>query len=321
MASRYTEIDLKKITTIPFRRRKNKVKVEDFAKVFNPGSSFSSYVESLPAILAGQDLRDVVQALISARKKGKPVILMMGAAVVKCGLSPIIIDLMKRRVITHLALNGAGVIHDVEIAFWGETSEDVAVNIQDGTFGMVRETAEHVNSTIAAGAAASLGYGEAFGKMLTNAKAPFKKHSLLYQGYRLNIPVTVHVAIGTEIIHQHPNASGKAIGDLSHRDFRILTNTVCGLGNGGVIFNLGSAVTLPEVFLKTFTIARNIGHALKNFTAVNMDMIMHYRAINNVVSRPTDKSGKGYVLTGRHEIMVPLLAAMVKSKMRKNNFK
>jgi hypothetical protein len=238
---------------------------------------------------------------------------MMGAHVIKVGLAPVLIDLLERGIITHVAMNSAAAIHDVETAMWGHTSEDVAVNLMDGTFGMSRETGEFINKALVKGMTdGAEGYAEALAKKLIAVKARNRKVSLLARCYDLKVPVTVHAAIGTDIIHQQPSMDGAATGEMTFRDFKVLINSVKGLINGGVVLNVGSAVILPEVFLKALTVARNLGHKAKGFTTANFDMIRHYRPTMNVVERPTQKHGRGYQFIGHHEIMVPLLAAMVR---------
>lgn len=313
--SQYPKADLSKVKTVSIKNRGSSVKPSAFAKVFNPKKeSFSAFVRSFPDILVSADLRRVVDDIIHSRKKGKPVILMMGAHVVKVGLSPIIIDLIERGVITAIAMNSAASIHDVETAMWGETSEDVAVKIEDGSFGMARETGEFINGVLErARVESDMGYGEALGSALL--KAPKKKYSILAACVRHGIPVTVHAAIGTDIIHQQPSMSGAVTGELSFRDFRVLCEVVKGLRGGGVVLNVGSAVILPEVFLKTLTVARNLGFDARGFTTANFDMHKHYRPMVNVVTRPTQKKGWGVHITGHHEIMIPLLAAMIKQQM------
>ncbi|UCE20366.1 MAG: hypothetical protein JSV84_08540 [Gemmatimonadota bacterium] len=315
--SQYEEIDVSKTKTYPIKERKNKVGLEDFAKVCQADASVGVWLSSLPRILAGEDLRAVIAAVVRAKERGKPVIFMMGSHVIKCGLSPIIIDLLERGILTAVAMNGSGAIHDFEIGMWGATSEDVSENIENGTFGMAEETGSLINEIVASAAREGLGFGEAVGKYLSDNAAPHCDVSLLASCYRLEVPVTVHVAIGTDIIHQHPKTDGAAVGETTYRDFKILTRVVSELGEGGVILNVGSAVVLPEVFLKAFNLARNVGHPVKNFTTANFDMIQHYRPRVNVVQRPTQSSGQGYALTGHHEIMIPLLAIGIKSELSK----
>ncbi|MDI6891769.1 MAG: hypothetical protein QMD08_02065 [Actinomycetota bacterium] len=312
MGKKYEPVDLSKIKTYPLSERKNLVKVGDFGKVGKAGASFKGFLDSLPDILATRDFRAVVEAIVSARRKNKPVVFAMGAHVIKCGLNPIVIDLVKKGVITAVAMHGAGMVHDVEVALIGETSEDVQEGLKRGTFGMVKETGEVINEAINEGVQRGLGIGEAVGKKLIALNPPHLEHSILAASVRMDIPVTVHVAIGTDITHTHPNVDGAALGKGSLTDFCILTSVVSDLRDGGVYLNVGSAVILPEVFLKALTAARNLGHRVENFTTVNMDFIQHYRPCQNVVKRPTTEPGsKGYALTGHHEIMIPLLAQAV----------
>ena len=240
---------------------------------------------------------------------------MMGGHVIKCGLSPFLIDLAKRGVITGFAFNGASSIHDFEIALIGETSEDVSAYIQTGQFGMWEETGRLMNEAIQHAADTDIGMGEALGKQLVEMNAPYNAYSLLAAGVQHDVPITVHVAIGTDIIHQHPSANGAAIGAASFTDFRLLTTLVTDLEGGGVVLNLGSAVILPEVFLKALTIARNLGHTVSHFTTANFDMNQQYRPVENVVKRPTEMGGKGYTFTGHHELMIPLLVQAVRSRL------
>lgn len=315
--SKFKQISLARIKTISIRARKSKVSPKDFARPLDPHkSSVATFIDSLPRILVGKDLRELVDDIVQSRKRNKPVILMMGAHVVKVGMSEIIIDLLKRGVVTHVAMNSAAAIHDVETAMWGQTSEDVAANILDGKFGMARETGEFINKALVkAMTESSEGYGEALAKKLLALKAPHKKVSILVSCYNLNVPVTVHAAIGTDIVHQQPTMDGAATGEMTFRDFKILANSVKELKQGGVVLNIGSAVILPEVFLKALTVARNLGHRAQGFSTANFDMIRHYRPQVNVVERPTQKHGRGFNFVGHHEIMVPLLAAMIKAKL------
>ena len=315
--SKYEEIEVSGAKTYPIKNRKNKVGIKDFAQVCDVDAAVGEWLSSLPRILAGEDLRAVITAIVNAKRAGKPVILMMGSHVIKCGLSPIIIDLLERGILTAVAMNGSGAIHDFEIAMWGETSEDVAEYIEDGSFGMVEETGSLINEIITSAAKEDLGFGEAVGRYLVENSSPHWKFSLLASCYRLDIPITVHVAIGTDIIHQHPKNDGAAIGETTYRDFKILTKVVSGLGDGGVVLNVGSAVVLPEVFLKALNLARNLGHSVRNFTTANFDMIQHYRPRVNVVQRPTQSGGRGFALTGHHEIQIPLLAVGVKSELKR----
>jgi hypothetical protein len=316
--SKYTQADLSKIKTISIKTRKSKVSPKQFAKPFNPAKqSFAEFTRSLPDILAAAQLKDLADEIARARKSKKPVIVMMGAHVVKVGLSPVIIDLARRKVITAIAMNSAAAIHDVETALWGQTSEDVAENLLDGRFGMSRETGEFINNSLSVGYYMSdMGYGETLGRALIEARAKNKSVSILATCYELGIPVTVHAAIGTDIVHQQPTMDGAATGELSFRDFKIFSNVLKDLVNGGVVLNIGSAVIMPEIFLKALTVARNLGSKARGFTTANFDMLRHYRPMMNVVLRPTQKFGKGYDFSGHHEIMIPLLAAMVNLHLR-----
>lgn len=310
MKSTMNRINLTKIKTYSLRNRKSKVNFGDFASIYKKGNSFGRFYRSLPDILKVKDFRKVVEAVIQAKSKKKPVIFMMGAHVIKCGLSPIVIDLINKNIISAIALNGAGLIHDFELAFMGKTSEDVDKAILNGSFGMVKETAEFLNAAIKLGA--KEGIGKAVGKAISrDKKLRYKNLSIIYAAYKKNIPVSVHVAIGTDIIHQHPSCDGALTGEASLKDFHNLIEVVSKLGDGGVVINFGSAVILPEVFLKALTVARNLKFKVKNFTTANFDMIYHYRPVQNIVRRPTQDSGKGYYIIGHHEIMLPLLAAAI----------
>ncbi|HEX9757765.1 MAG TPA: hypothetical protein VGB26_08180 [Nitrospiria bacterium] len=297
-----------KIKTYSLKTRKNKVHFKDAATPYTPGSPFHSFLKSLPNFLSVQDFRSVVDSLVKAHRGQRLVLFGIGSHVIKVGLSPLLIDLMERGIINGIAMNGSGIIHDFEMAYLGQTSEDVDKEINQGTFGMAEETGRILNQTIEEGMKKGVGLGEAVGQRILNEKFTHYRKSILANGVRLGIPVTIHVAMGTDIIHMHPTVNGAAIGQTSLQDFRIFTSLVSQL-EGGVYLNIGSAVLLPEVFLKSITIARNLGYPLKRFTTVNMDFFQHYRPLTNVVKRPTQKGGKGYSLTGHHEIMVPLLAA------------
>ncbi|MBU4311616.1 MAG: hypothetical protein KJ706_02715 [Candidatus Omnitrophica bacterium] len=305
------DMDLAKLKTYPISRRKSKVRRQDFAKTPSKGASFSDFYDSLPNILAANNLKQAVDAIISGRKKKKPVIAMMGSHVIKCGLNPVIIELIKKDVITAIALNGSGAIHDFEIALIGKTSEDVEEGLEDGSFGMAKETALYLNGAIGEAVEKDIGAGQAIGEVIKEEKLPFKDLSLLYNCVKENLPATVHIAIGTDIIHQHPSADGANMGEASLRDFHSFIEVVSGLGDGGVVLNIGSSVILPEVFLKALNVARNLGHKVKNFTACNFDMINHYRPYQNVVKRPIKSGGAGYTIIGQHEIMIPLLAQSI----------
>ncbi len=301
------KLDTSRIKTYSLKDRPSKVRVDDFAKPHHPGASFKDFFSSLPNILGAQHLKDVVAALVQARKDQRPVMLGMGAHSIKVGLNPVIIDLMERGIITSLALNGAGIIHDFELAFVGQTSEDVDKEILSGAFGMAEETGSMLNQAIAS-ASDDEGIGACVGRMIQAGNFPYKDKSLLAVGHRLGVPITVHVAIGTDIIHMHPSFDGRALGAAAHRDFLTFCALVSEL-EGGAYINLGSAVLLPEIFLKAVTLCRNLGHPLRHFTTVNMDFVQHYRPNTNVVRRPTQGGGRGFALTGHHELMLPLLAA------------
>ena len=304
----YDEFDLSGIKTYPLRSRQSKVSLAQFATPHKPGSGISGLMKSLPGLLAAKDFKDVVDAIVAAKRANRAIIWGLGAHVLKTGLSPILVDLMERGFISAIATNGAGIIHDFEIALSGGTSEDVDATLGPGTFGMAEETGSQLNRAINDGVSEGLGLGQAVGKFLAAAKPPFAQISVAATAWRLQIPVTVHVAIGTDIIHMHPQASGAAIGEASLRDFKYFVSSVARL-EGGVYLNCGSAVVLPEVFLKAVAIARNEGTSLDGLTTVNLDFLRHYRPLTNVVTRPTAGSGKGYSLTGHHELLIPLLAA------------
>jgi len=302
-------LDLKRVRTYPLASRQSKVSVDDFARPHRPGADMRAFLDSLPRILAGDALRTLVADILRARERAKPILWGLGAHVIKTGLSPILIDLMERGLVTGLALNGAGIVHDFEIALTGRTSEDVGETLGRGAFGMARETGEEINRAITRGVKRGLGLGAAIGGYLAARRPPHVEMSLLAAAARLGLPATVHVAIGTDIVHMHPACNPAAVGRGSHLDFRAFAAEVARLGGGGVYLNVGSAVVLPEVFLKAVTLARNLGHDLKGFTTANLDFIQSYRPMTNVVRRPTQGTGRGISLTGHHEILVPLLAA------------
>lgn len=316
--SKFKQVDLKNISTISLKSRQSKVSLQSFAKVYNPlNQSFADFIESFPDILIGKDLRLLSKEIIRAREKDKEVIFLLGAHVIKVGISPLIIDLLKKNIITSIGMNGAAAIHDVEIARWGKTSEDVEKYIIDGRFGMSRETGTFINGSLKKGYVKKIGFGESIGKALQNS--PYKNSSILAECYALGIPATVHVAIGTDIIHQHPSMDGAVTGEMTFRDFKILCESVRGIHSGGVVINFGSAVIMPEVFLKALTVARNLYRSVKGFTTANFDMIQHYRPRMNIVQRPTRDGKKGFLFTGHHEIMIPLLCAMIKSYLKMKN--
>lgn len=315
--SKYQAIDLGKIKTSTIKNRKSKVQLSQLATPHTVSGSFLEFWENLPASLAVNDLRTLVDRIASARQNKKPVLFMMGAHVIKVGLNPILVDLMHEGVIQSIALNGAGAIHDIELAYFGTTSEDVTEALQDGSFGMAKETASILNEAALFGLKEQLGYGEALGKRIAEDQPPHAHLSILGEAFRSNIPVTIHVAVGTDIVHQHPSADGAAIGAVSHQDFKIWANQVSRIGDGGVVLLFGSSVVLPEVFLKALTVARNISGKIENFTTANFDMIRHYRPRVNVIERPIQGKGSGYDFIGHHEIMIPLLAAAIKERLKR----
>ena len=301
---KFPPIDLSKVKTTPLSERGSKVALSGFATPAHSGASFGHFLASLPDILIGADFRQFARQLARAIQNKKTIAIGIGGHVIKCGLSPVLIDLMKRGYISAIAMNGATAIHDIEIAMRGQTSEDVAQGLRDGSFGMARDTGDFINHTINASAG---GYGSALGKKITDTDLPHRNHSILANAHELGIPTTVHVAIGTDITHQQPGVSGEAIGRASFEDFRIFCSVVSTL-EGGAYLNIGSAVILPELFLKALTVARNLGHTVDHFITANFDMIQHYRPRVNVVQRPTMQGGTGYAFTGHHELMIPLLA-------------
>ncbi len=312
----YKPIGLAGVKTYPLAERKNKVSIaSDYAKAVHKGMTVADLLAALPDQLGSRALLGVIEAVVEAREKGKPVILAMGAHVIKCGLQPVLKGLIEAGVITAVAMNGAGSIHDYEISLIGETSEDVGAVLHCGTFGMAEETGRDINRALREGVLRGVGYGEAVGRFIIDNGNPYRDYSLLAACMEHDIPVTVHVAIGTDIIHQHPEADGAVIGAATFTDFRLLTSVVAELGDGGVFINVGSAVILPEVFLKALSIAQNLGHRVEHFTTANFDMQQHYRPIQNVVKRPTSGKGRGYTITGHHEIMLPLLAAGILDRL------
>lgn len=302
--------DFSRIKTFPIADRKNLVTTKMFTDLDRYKKS-GEVADLFPALLKADDIKAVAHAIIAAKEKNKPVVLGIGAHVIKCGLAPILIDMMDRGIVDAIAMNGAGGVHDMEIAFNGETSENVATEIKEGRFGMVEETAAHFNKAIARYGADGAGLGEILGRHIIEEKMPNQKVSLLAQGYERAIPVTCHVAIGTDIVHLHPDVDGAATGEATLNDFKLFTGVVSKLGQGGVYLNIGSAVLLPEVFIKALSAARNLGADVSDFVTVNMDMLQHYRPNVNVVNRPIQGSGAGYNLTGHHEIMIPLLYHLI----------
>jgi len=306
----FRPLDFSKVRTYPLKKRLSKVKQAHLGKTYHRGSRLRSFIDGLPDVLAAQNLKEITQRTALAFRRKKTILLGMGAHPIKVGLSPLIIDFMKKGILSAVAMNGAGIIHDFELAFMGETSEDVAASLKDGSFGMARETGLFLNNAIREGYEQQRGIGEAVGRAILRSRLPHQRLSILAAGAKLGIPVTVHVGIGTDIIHMHPEVNGLALGEGSLKDFRTLTSVVATLKDG-VFLNFGSAVILPEVFLKALNLARNLGHPVRNLTTVDLDFIPHYRPLANIVTRPTLGSGKGYHLTGHLEIMVPLLFASV----------
>jgi len=307
-------ISLKGVRTGSLDDRESKISLAVVGQAWEKGQTLSEFLQRLPSILGAADLREVVRRICRACGQNRPVLLGMGAHPIKVGLGPIIIDLMERGIFSGVAMNGAGIIHDAEMALVGKTSEDVDAALAEGTFGMSRETADFLNTAVAQGRKEDMGLGAAVGQALLRADVPHVKQSILVAGVRLGVPVTVHVALGTDIIHIHPSVDPAATGTATHLDFRIFAGLVASL-EGGVYLNLGSAVLMPEIFLKALTLVRNLGHQVQEFTTVNMDFHRHYRPRVNVVERPTQVGGKGFELIGHHEIMLPLLAAAVIESM------
>jgi len=314
LKSRIKTFDLRRVKMTSLKEKKHKVRRAFFAKTWTKGGTLDDFLNSLPEILAGKELKEVVERIAAAVRRKRMVLLGMGAHPVKLGLNPILIDWMEKGVLKGIAMNGAGLIHDVELAMIGHTSEEVEEELPRGTFGMVRETHETINHAIQQGAAEGWGMGEALGRTILTGNFPFKHLSLLSAGSRLGVPITVHVAIGTDITHMGPSADGAAIGKGTLKDFHTFASLVSKLERG-VFINLGSAVIIPEVFLKALGLARNLGWTVTNLTTLNMDFLRHYRPTLNVVKRPTLKDGKGYTLIGHHEVMFPLLAAAVLEKL------
>ena len=319
---RLPPIVLGDVETYPLASRKGKVSLADFAKPSAANSSVSKFLDSLPKILAAKDLRAVVQSIQQARRSRKAILWGMGGHVIKTGLGPIIVDLMRRGFVSGIAMNGAALIHDFEIALSGQTSEDVEAGLDQGKFGMATETGLFLNQIASTATFSGIGYGEAAGKFLAARKLSAQniQASILWNAYKLRIPVTVHLAIGTDISHMHPAADGAALGAASHHDFRLFCGLVKEMHTGGVYLNWGSAVLLPEIFLKAVSVVRNLGVPLRPITTANFDFIQHYRPLQNVVKRPTAAGGKrravdskGYAITGHHELLLPLVAAALVS--------
>ena len=314
---RQQPIDLSRVETYPLASRPSKVTVRDFARPLSDDEArdAASLLDSLPRILAADTLRSITEAIVEAKSKSRAIIWGVGGHVIKTGLTPILIDLARRGFVSAIAMNGSGVIHDFEIAVAGWTSEDVDATLGSGAFGMAEETGRLINEAIRRGAAEDCGIGESIGCALVGMNPQYADFSILHAAYLLKIPVTVHVTIGTDIIHIHPHADGAAIGAATYRDFLLFASLVKELDGGGVYLNVGSAVTLPEVFLKAVTVVRNLGHSLQDFTTANFDFIQHYRPMTNVVRRPVaGGAGRGHSVIGHHELMIPLLAASIVSR-------
>jgi len=313
--ARYRPADLTKLRRSTARRRASLVDARSFGRPLTRRSRIPDYLNALPGFLKASDWRALLDAIVRARKRKKPLFWFLGAHVLKCGLSPVIIDLMRHGYVDLIAFNGAGAIHDLEIAHLGRTSEDVAAGLENGEFGMAQDTAAWFAAGVDSAAGSGSGLGEGMGQYLKRARAPFKRFSLMAQAHKQEVPVVVFPAIGAEIVAQHPEFDGAKVGAAAHLDFRLLAGACRHLNNGGVVLHFGSAVILPEVFLKALTVARNQGR-VERFTTANFDMIQHYRPNVNVVRRPTLTSGQGFSFTGHHELMLPLLAWSIKSSLR-----
>jgi hypothetical protein len=313
-------LNLDNVATYPLADRKSKVNAEMFGKPMDGSENVPGFIAKLPHVLAAESFRNLIRAILYARSSRKPILWGLGGHVIKVGLGPVINDLLQAGFVTGIAMNGSAAIHDFEVALRGATSEEVEEGIGSGKFGMARETAEFMNDAVNRGQAAGIGLGETLGRTILESLAPGasfmrKDISVLSTSYAQHVPVTVHVAIGTDIIHAHPTASGPALGATTYHDFRLFCSMVRELDSGGVYLNIGSAVMLPEVFLKAVSVVRNLGHPLGEFTTANLDFIQHYRPTQNVLKRPTQESGQAIALTGHHEIMIPLLAAALKGSL------
>ena len=308
---KFEPLDLSPVATYPLASRQSKVTAQDFARPLETDSSLKDFLDGLPNILAARELRELAALIRKAKQNGRAIIVGLGGHVIKTGLSPVLIDLMKRGYATAFVMNGSAMIHDFEIALVGATSEDVEAGLGTGAFGMAEETGRIINEAIIRGARDGIGMGESIGRHLHSIQPAHADKSLLSTAYEAGVPVTVHVAIGTDIVHIHKSADGASIGQTTHQDFRLLCSIVRELDAGGAYLNLGSAVVLPEVFLKTVTVIRNLGFKLADFSTANFDFIQHYRPLTNVVRRPVEGSGRGFSFTGHHELMIPLLAAAI----------
>jgi hypothetical protein len=315
MGGKYKQIDTSAISTYSLTTRDNKVTIhEHFATAPQVGGSLACFYDKLPRLLGANQLRGVIDAVVAARRSGRPVVLAIGGHVIKCGLQPVLKALIDADVITAVAMNGSAAIHDFEVSLIGATSEDVGAVLHAGDFGFAEETGGGMNRALKSAQPTGIGFGEAIGRCIITNDHPYKDFSLLASCIEHDIPVTVHVAIGTDIIHQHPEFDGAVTGEMTARDFRLVTSLVAGL-SGGVWLNIGSAVIMPEVFLKALSIAQNLGHHITDFTTANFDMTQHYRPLQNVVKRPTSDNGMGYTITGHHEINIPLLATVILEKL------
>ncbi len=307
-------MDLTRLRRTSLATRKSKVSFKGFAAPVSKGATFAQFLEGLPDYLSARDLRALVDAVVRSKRKKRPVLLGIGAHFIKVGLSPLLIQALERGLFDGIAMNGAGVIHETELALAGKTSEDVGKQLRDGSFGMAKETARFIHAALAAGRCDGLGFGASVGRAIAESKAPHRGKSLLATAWRLGVPVTCHVCIGTDIIHMHPEADGAVMGETSLRDFHTFCELVCRMDRG-VYLNVGSAVILPEVFLKAVSIARNLGHPLEGMTTANFDFIRQYRPDANVVTRPVAPTGKGYHMVGPHEIMFPLFLSAVAERL------
>ncbi|MEW5923545.1 MAG: hypothetical protein AB1746_06120 [Candidatus Zixiibacteriota bacterium] len=314
--NKFKQADLKKIKTISLKGRRSKAHISSFG---HPMDEFGAekFLESLPRNLKAADLLEFINRVIKARRHDKPVHVLMGAHVIKVGLSPVIIDLMERRIITGISMNSAGLIHDLETAFAGRTSEDVQAGLTDGSFGMAEETGKYFNEVVDLAEKELLGLGEAAGKYINANRAKYAEYSIFAAADRLDLPATVHLVVGTDIVHQQDGFKAGPAAEASYRDFKILASILGNADNGGVAMNIGSAVILPEVFLKALTVSRNLKKGRRNITTANFDMIAHYRPMMNVVNRPTAAGGRGFNFIGHHEIMIPLLSWGLKSYMNR----
>jgi len=315
---KYRPIDTTAVKTYSIKTRNNKVNVDEhFGKPIRAGMSSSALLDAMPKLLGADSIRAVADKIVEARQKDRPVVLAMGGHVIKCGLQPLLKSLIDADIITAVAMNGSAAIHDFEVSLVGATSEEVGDVLHSGDFGFSDETGAGMNRAIKAGLDKNIGFAQALGEWLISKEHPFKEYSLIATCIEKGLPVTAHVAMGTDIIHQHPEMDGAVTGEMSMRDFRLITSVVADLGDGGVWLNVGSAVIMPEVFLKALSIAQNLGHHVDNFTTANFDMNQHYRPMQNVIKRPTSGSGKGYSIVGHHEINLPLLAAAIFDKIDK----